>query len=166
MTDARVEIDIAAQGDLAGIVALQAANQMARGGMLSAALPREYIAAMMRDMPLIVARRAGHVVGFLMTSARAMHAEVPVIRAMFAAYPGSEDAYIYGPICVDRSERGRGLAARMFSKLRRLEPGREGILFIRLDNEVSLRAHRHMGMREVARFALTGVHYAVFSYMG
>jgi hypothetical protein len=36
----------------------------------------------------------------------------------------------------------------MFAELRELLPGREGILFIRTDNVVSLRAHQKMGMRQ------------------
>lgn len=165
-TPAPATIGEATEADLDGILALQAANQIARGGMLSAELARDRIAEMMRSMPLVVARRDGRVTGFLMTSTRAMHAELPVIRAMFAAYPGAADAYVYGPICIDATERGQGLAAAMFAALRRLEPGREGVLFIRLDNEASLRAHRRMGMQQVATFALNGADFAVFSYVG
>jgi predicted GNAT family acetyltransferase len=54
----------------------------------------------------------------------------------------------------------------MFTELRRLERGREGILFIRRDNPASLRAHRKMGMREVAGFVLGGIDYVVLSYVG
>ena len=75
-----------------------------------------------------------------MASTRAMMAELPVIAAMFSAYTAAADAYVYGPVCVDPAERGNGLAAAMFAQLRRLEPGREGVLFIRADNEASLRA--------------------------
>jgi hypothetical protein len=54
----------------------------------------------------------------------------------------------------------------MFMELRRLEPGREGVLFIRRDNEASLRAHARMDMREVAGFQFKGFDFAVFSYRG
>ena len=166
MTETQADISAATEADLDGILALQAANQIERGGMLSAELPRTRIEAMMRTMPLIVARRGRRIGGFLMASTRMINAELPVVRAMFTAYPGAAEAYVYGPICVDSAERGNGLAAAMFSELRRLEPGREGVLFIRIDNEVSLQAHRRMGMREVARFELGGADFAVFSYFG
>ena len=155
----------ATEADLDGIVALQAANQISRGGILAAELPRERIAQMLHEMPLIVAKREGRITGFLMTSARTMNADVPVVRAMFAAYAGAPDAYVYGPICVDAAERGQGLAPAMFAELQHLAPGREGVLFIRNDNEASLRAHRRMGMQEVAAFELGGVGFAVFSYV-
>ena len=166
MTDWKEMIRQATEADLDGIVALQRANQMAQGGMLSAEIPRWRIAEMMHSMPLIVAKRDGHVRGFLMASTRAMMAELPVIAAMFSAYTAAADAYVYGPVCVDPAERGNGLAAAMFAQLRRLEPGREGVLFIRADNEASLRAHGRMGMREVAQFKLDGADFAVFSYIG
>lgn len=166
MARTQVEIGTATASDLEGILALQAANQIARGGMLSAEFPRSRVEAMMRAMPLIVARHEGRVTGFLMSTTRAMNADFPVIRAMFQAYGGSEDAYVYGPICVGQEARGQGVAEAMFTELRRLEPGREGVLFIRADNEASLRAHRRMGMREVGRFALDGTGFLVFAYRG
>jgi predicted GNAT superfamily acetyltransferase len=152
--------------DLDGIVALQAANQPERGGTLSTCLLPARIAEMMSEMPLIVARRDGRVAGYLMTSTREMNADVPVINAMLAAYPGTADAYVYGPICVDAGARGKGLAQAMFSELRRLIPMREGILFIRRDNPASLRAHEKMGMRQVAGFVFGGSEFVVLSCPG
>jgi len=160
-----VDISRASEIDLDGIMELQAANQAERGGSLSASLPRSRIAEMMNDMPLIVARRGGRVTGFLMTSSRAMNADVPIIGAMLAAYSGAADAYVYGPICVSAEERGQGVAQAMFAELRRLLPGREGVLFIRRDNTASLRAHAKMGIREVATFVLNGNDFAALSYV-
>jgi predicted GNAT superfamily acetyltransferase len=163
---AGVDIARATEADLDGILELQAANQPERGGMLSASLSRSRVAAMMVGRPLIVARRSGRVIAFLMNSTREMNDGVPIIRAMLDAYPGTADGYVYGPICVDQEERGQGLAQAMFTELRRVEPGREGILFIRRDNPASLRAHTRMGMREVAGFAFGGIDYVVLSYVG
>jgi predicted GNAT superfamily acetyltransferase len=166
MTEFEADIGRATEADLDGIMALQAANQPERGGSLSASLPRVRIAEMMREMPLIVARRGDRIAGFLMTGTRAMAADVPIVSAMFTAYAGASNAYVYGPICVAAEERGRGLAQAMFSELRRLAPAREGVLFIRRDNVASLRAHEKMGMREVADFVYGGSEFAVLSYLG
>ena len=166
MTRSGTDILRASLSDLEGIVALQAANQPERGGTLSACLTPARIAEMMSEMPLIVARRDGRVAGYLMTSTREMNADVPVIKAMLAAYPGTADAYVYGPICVEAEARGKGLAQAMFSELRRLVPTREGILFIRRDNPASLRAHEKMGMREVAGFVFGGSEFVVLSWPG
>src|SRR5262245_34577876 len=145
---------------------LQAANQPERGGMLSASLPRSRVAEMVRERSVIVARRSDRIVAFLMNSTREMSDDVPIVRAMLDAYPGTADAYVYGPICVKEEERGKGLAQAMFAELRRLERGREGILFIRHDNPASLRAHTRMGMHEVAGFVFGGQDYVVLAYVG
>lgn len=166
MTDALRDIGRAGKADLDGIQELLEANQSERGGTLSASIPRGKILTMMQEMPLIVARHNGRVTGFLMTATRAMNADMPIIQAMFSAYKGSADAYVYGPVCVGEDERGKGLAQAMFNELKRLEPGREGILFIRRDNQASLRAHHRMGMSEVAGFQFNASEYAVLSYMG
>ena len=121
---------------------------------------------MLAAMPVIVARRAGRVVGFLVSSAPTAELDIPIVRAMLAAYPGGPGAYVYGPVVVAGSERGKGLAQAMFTRLRALLPGREGILFIRCDNLASLRAHEKMGMREVASFTHDGIGFAVFAYFG
>jgi predicted GNAT superfamily acetyltransferase len=166
MTTGQVEVGRATEGDLDGVLELQAANQADRGGMLSASISRVQIAEMMREMPLIVARRNKSVVGFLMAGSRAMAAEVPIVNAMLVVYSGASDAYVYGPICVAAEERGNGLAQAMFAELRRLLPAREGILFIRRDNVASLRAHQKMGMNEVGHFVFAGSEFSVLSYVG
>lgn len=156
----------ASESGLNSIIELQAANQPERGGTLSGSLPYPRVAEMMREMPLIVARRDNLITGYLMTSTRTMNNDVPIIKAMFSAYQGTADAYLYGPICVAAEERGKGLAQAMFLEIRRMMPGREGILFIRRDNTASLRAHAKMGIREVASFIFDGNELAVLSYIG
>ena len=172
MQETAPQVGLAAEADLPGILALQAANQPGRGGMLSAELPRERLAAMLQEMPQVVARRGGEVVGYLLASRPAATSHVPVVAAMLAAWPGSAEAaeaagdYVYGPICVAASERGHGVAQALSAALQRLLPGREGVLFIRRDNPASLRAHARMGAREVAGFTQEGVDYAVLVLPG
>jgi predicted GNAT superfamily acetyltransferase len=166
MTEDIVRIHRATEDDIDGIMALQTENQPEQGGMLSANFPRHRIAEMMRDIPVIVARRNGRVIGFLLSSTQEMHTGVPIIEAMLAAYSDAADFYVYGPICVKAEERGKGLAQAMFQELRHLEPRRHYILFVRNDNQASLKAHRKMGMREVASFVFRGNEHIVFSSVG
>jgi L-amino acid N-acyltransferase YncA len=148
------EITEATAEDIGGILDMQGRNQPERGGALSAPLPREWLDAAVSDMPVIVATKQGHVVGYLISASREAYAGMPVVTAMLRAYPGAaSDAYVYGPVCVGEEARGRGLAAAMSAALRAGLPGRKGVLFIRHDNAASLRAHEKTGMREVAGFA-------------
>jgi L-amino acid N-acyltransferase YncA len=126
---------------------------------------REQIASSIQASPAVVARRNGKVIGFVLTRDKS-GVNPPILEAMFRAYPGAENAYSYGPVCVDTSARGFGIAAMMFEELRKLLPGREGVLFIKASNESSLRAHRKMDMREVGEFTFENTRLIVFAYEG
>ena len=166
-TISNIEIAIARESDLDGVLELQAANQMSNGGTLSASFSRSQLQLIMNEMPLLVARRAENVVGFLICSTGEMVGDIPIILAMLDSYPTrAHDAYVYGPVCIDVKERGNGLAQLLFEELRRLLPGREGVLFIRRDNDASIRSHRKMGMREVSMFSYGGMEHIVLSYVG
>ena len=164
MTIVGYEIALATSADIDGILELQEENLSHRGGMLSVALSREWFERTLSEMPIIVTRKEGRIVGFLVSSSFAAFAKVPVIEAMLRAYPGDDGAYIYGPICVAHSERGRGLAPRMFAALQTQLSGREGILFIRRDNAASLKAHLKMGIQEVGEFTHRDLVHTVLAY--
>ena len=155
------EIALATRGDIVGILDLQEQNLLGRGGLLSVRLPGAFIEAALDDLPQIVARRDGKIVAYLLAGSRSVHAQTPIIKAMFRAYSGSHDAYIYGPICVAESERGHGLATALFAEMRKRLPERECVAFVRRDNAASLRAHLKMGMKDVASLEHDGVAHAV-----
>ena len=160
-----IEIGRATLEDLDGILKLAEANHASRGGSLTGTLRREAVRETIDALPIVVARRVGNVIGFLLAWNKSP-SNPPWIQAMLNAYSGASDAYIYGPICVDSRERGRGVAGAMFAELRRLLPGREGILFIRRDNEASLRAHRKLGMSQKAEYVYEGSAFVVLAYCG
>ena len=166
MAGAMCHIRLATLTDAPGILDLQASNLPDRGGLLSVGFPQAWFEAAIAAMPVIIAERDGEVLGYLVSAPFSALAQVPIVQAMLRAYPGSEDGYLYGPICVAEAERGRGLALALFAELRAQLPGREGIAFIRRDNAVSLRAHRRMGMREVAEFDFKGAPHAVIACPG
>ncbi|WP_341528387.1 GNAT family N-acetyltransferase [Nostoc sp. UHCC 0302] len=160
-----VVIERASLSDVDGILKLSEANDAEHGGMLLGRLEREAVVMTISDLPSVVARKDRQVVGFLLSWQKTA-AKLPTVRAMLQVYPGTKDAYLYGPICVDETMRGRGIAGAMFAKLRNLLPEREGILFIKANNEPSLQAHRKMGMCKVAEFTAQGTDFLVFAYNG
>ena len=155
------EIALATRGDIVGILDLQEQNLLGRGGLLSV---RRFIEAALDDLPQIVARRDGKIVAYLLAGSRSVHAQTPIIKAMFRAYSGSHDAYICGPISVAESERGHGLVTALFAELRERLPERECVAFVRRDNVASLRAHLKMGMKDVASFEHDDVAHAVLAF--
>jgi predicted N-acetyltransferase YhbS len=160
------EVTPAARDDIPAILDLQEQNLRSHGGALSVRFSREWFEQAISDMPIIVARCEGHVVGYVVSTPLTAQAHDPIIQAMLRAYRGSSNAYNYGPICVAKAHRGRGLAIAMFKELRARLPGREGFTFIRADNTASRNVHLKMGMREVAEFALNDAAYVVVAYKG
>jgi predicted GNAT superfamily acetyltransferase len=166
MTSPDVEIGLATATDVAGILDLQERNLRKNGGALSVPMSREWLAAAVGKMPIVVARRGRQIVGYVVSSSLADQSADPILDAMLQAHPGAPGAYVYGPICVAEGERGKGVARAMFDALRAELPGREGFTFIRADNAVSRKVHAGMGMREAATFSVNGVGYVVVAYSG
>jgi L-amino acid N-acyltransferase YncA len=166
MASSDYEIALATHADIAGILDLQEQNLREQGGTLSVRFSREWFESALAGMPVLVARKAGRVVGYLVSSSPAAQSHVPIIQAMLRAYPGAPDAYLYGPICVAESERGQNLPAALMSALGERLPGREGITFIRRDNTRSMRAHAKIGMREVAELTHGDAAIVVVVYPG
>jgi len=149
--------------DAAAISALLEANGAARGGALFGEWPVEVVARWIDVGGLIlVAWDGGYLVGALFTCEKDWVSAPPAV-AMLRAWPGQPDAYVYGPVCIDRAARGQGVLEAMYADLVARRPGREAILFIKASNGPSLRAHQRLGMAEVARFTLRGEVFLVFS---
>jgi L-amino acid N-acyltransferase YncA len=157
-------ISVATLEDISDIVALQSQNHVSRGGALSVEFPARWFERAIEDMPIVIARRQGRLVGYLVSSSQAAIQDHPLPQAKFRAYPASPGAYNSGPLCIAASERGRGLVSSLFAEQRALLQGREGVAFIRQDNAASRAVHARYGFREVAEFSHAGVEYLVVSY--
>ena len=164
--NADYKITLATPQDIPEILALQEPNVIDRGGGLTVRQTADWFDRTMGEMPIIVARRGGKLVGYLLSTSLAAKAHVPVVQEMLRRFPPPPDCYLYGPVCVDAAERGKGLAGMMFEELRARLPGRPAMTFIRADNAPSLRAHRKMGMRELGTFTSEALPHIALTYTG
>jgi L-amino acid N-acyltransferase YncA len=155
------DIGVATTEDIPELLVLQAENQVSRGGALSIEFPATWFENVIREMPIVIARRDRQLVGYLVSSSLEATRIYPLIQAMFRAYPAKPGAYSSGPLCIDAKERGQGLVAKLFDLQRSLLLGREGVAFIRRDNAASRAAHAEYGFLEVAEFSHLGVEYLV-----
>ncbi len=160
------EIALAKPEDIAGIIILQDPNVIDRGGGLSVRQTADWFKRSMLEMPIIVGRRDGKVVGYVLSTSLAAKSHVPIVQAMLRSFPAPPDCYLYGPVCVAETERGKGLAGVMFEELRAQLPGRTAMTFIRADNAPSLKAHRKMGMQKLGTFMSEGVPHVALAYSG
>jgi L-amino acid N-acyltransferase YncA len=157
-------ISVAVAEDIPDILALQSENHVSKRGSLSIAFPARWFERVIEDMPIVIARRDGQLVGYLVSSSQTATRHLALPQAKYHAYPAGPDAYNSGPLCIAAGERGRGLAAKLFEAQRSLLPGREGVAFIRQDNAASRAVHARLGFREVAAFSHAGAAYLVVSY--
>lgn len=145
-------VSLATLKDVDEIARLIEANSADRGGHISPEFGRATIEKLLkRSATILIARAGARLAGVLFSSDKDFRF-TPSVSAMLRAWPGSSNAYVYGPVCIDEPDRGNGLLAKMFDQLKKRLPGREAILFIERTNETSLRAHLRLGMRVVADF--------------
>jgi hypothetical protein len=159
-----IKTRLATSADAGAISALLTANTADRGGMLLGRWPREAIERRIAtgQLMVIATDEDDRLLGALLTSETSFE-DAPPVQAMLKAWPGSPDAYVYGPVCVVQEGRGRGVLEALYAKLKVTRPGREAILFIREDNTRSLKAHLRLGMRAVARYDFEGELFIVLS---
>ena len=158
-----IETRAATIEDAEPISALLTANAPGRGGALHGEWPIGVVTKWIEGGALVVVAIDGpKLAGVLFTSEKAQASAPPVV-AMLKAWPGSADAYVYGPVCVDQAARGLGVLEAMYGHAVASLPGREAVLFINAGNTRSLKAHARLGMVQVASFTLGEQAFIVLS---
>src|SRR6516225_11469276 len=160
------DISLATPNDVLGILALQEPNLPDSGGSLSVRLTEDWFKQAVAAKSVVVGKHNDKVVGYVLGTSLAAKAHVPIVQAMMRAFPPPPDCYLYGPVCVAETERGKGLAGALFEVLQRHMAGRPAMTFIRADNIASRRAHRKMGMNELGTFIHEDVPHITLSYSG
>jgi len=178
-----MEIARAAPYDHDGILDLQSRCLLAnlspeesKEGFLSAEFSLAQIAAMASDLGVVVAREEGRVVGYMCASRMDFTDPPPIVDAMLRSLEGKAlegrvltgaSTFIYGPVCIDRGFRAKGLLRRMFSALKAKLRGRFefGVAFVAADNLRSLRAHVDgLGMADKGLFQHGGHKYHALAF--
>jgi GNAT superfamily N-acetyltransferase len=160
------DISLGRAEDIPGILVLQEANLAERGGGLAVRQTTDWYRNAIREKSLVVGRYDSKVVGYVLGTSLAAKAHVMIVQTMLRSFPPPPDCYLYGPVCVAKTQRGKGLAGALFQVLQTHMAGRPAMTFIRADNMLSLRAHRKMGMSELGAFVTDDVSYIALSYNG
>jgi hypothetical protein len=170
---APVVFRLAKPPDYPAILRLQSANfignlspEERREGFLSAEFTSRQVAEMAEDLGTTVAAVGGDVVAFLCACRSEFNHGSPVIAKMLESYDrvkfygkalSSYNSYVYGPVCIDRAYRRRGLLRGLYEAQKRELAGRYevGVAFVSRTNPYSLKAHvAGLGMTEVATLSL------------
>jgi hypothetical protein len=160
------EISLGRVADIPGVLALQEINLLERGGSLSVRQTADWFRQAIVEKSLVVGRHRKKVVGYVLGTSLAAKTHVMIIQTMLRDFPPLPDCYLYGPVCVAETERGKGLAGALFEELQRHMAGRPAMTFVRADNIASRRAHRKMGMSELGTFIHEDVPHIALGYSG
>jgi hypothetical protein len=145
-------------------------------GFLSAIFTERQVAAMAEDLGITVALVDGRVVAFLCAFRNDFDHGSPVVAQMLASYGrmwfegkllSGYRSYVYGPVCIDRLFRRRGVLRRLYEAQKQDLAGRFdiGVALIARDNVHSLDAHvGGLGMIETGDFDLNGQIFATVAF--
>ena len=169
--------------DYSDLLQLQEANLFVnlpaaqhKHGFLSARFAAEQFAQMNRDAAVVVAEDNGHIVGYACSAGADFSRQSPILAAMIATfgrltYLGTTliDARvcIYGPVCVDRAWRGRGVLRGLIVRMKEELAGQYEVAaaFISKVNPRSLAAHVDgLGMTVLGDFAFEAGRYWIVAF--
>ena len=169
--------------DYPAILSLQSANYIAnlsanerKQGFLSAQFSPEQTAKIAEALGTTVAVVDSCFAGFLCACRNEFETGSPVIAKMLESYDdmkfegrrlSSFKSYIYGPVCIDRNYRGRGLLRGLYHAQKKELAGQfdVGVAFVSRSNPHSLTAHVDgLGMTEVGDFECRGNTYATLVF--
>lgn len=178
-----IEYRRANAGDYPAILTLQAANYIAhlsederKEGFLSAQFTPEQTAQIAEDLGTMVAVVDDRLAGFLCAFRKEFDTGSPVIAKMLESYDRFvlEDrplnyfnSYIYGPVCIARECRKRGLLRGLYEAQKQDLTGKFdiGVAFVARNNPHSLQAHVNgLGMTEVGDFECRSNLYATLAF--
>jgi len=179
----KIQYRRATPDDYAAILDLQCANYIANlseeereQGFLSAQFTPEQTAQIAEDLGTMVALVDDQVAGFLCAFRKEFPTGSPVIAKMLEAYDRLNfegrplrafNSYIYGPVCIGREYRGRGLLRGLYEAQKKDLAGQFeiGVAFVSRSNSHSLSAHvAGLGMSEAGDFEVRGNVYATLAF--
>lgn len=178
-----MEFKRATAKDVPAILQLQAANLVAnldaadrQDGFLSAEFTRRQLEEMATDIAIVVASEQGSVLGFLCAARCEYCTQFPLVAAMIRTFSevqfqgrplSAYRSFIYGPVCIARAQRGRGLLVGLYQALLNTVEGKYevGVALIAKENPRSLRAHvRKLAMTPVGEFDFAGRWFDILAF--
>jgi hypothetical protein len=169
--------------DVPAILRLQSANHIAnlaeeerKEGFLSAEFTPEQVAAIAEDLGTMLAIVENKIAGFVCAFRREFNHGSSVLARMLDCYDhvqfdgkplSSFNSYIYGPVCIDRDYRRRGLLRGLYEAQKKDLASRfdVGVAFVSRSNPHSLQAHvAGLGMSEVGDFEVQGNSHVILAF--
>lgn len=178
-----IEYRRAGPEDYAEIVRLQRSNYIAnltaeerREGFLSAEFSLDQVAAIASDLGIAIVTMDDALAGCLCGIRREFDHGSPVVEKMLESYDqawfqgkplSAFNSYIYGPVCIARQYRRRGLLRGLYDFQNKDLAGQfeVGVALVSHSNPHSMQAHvEGLGMTEAGEFELNGNLFAILAF--
>lgn len=178
-----MELRRARPEDIPAILEVQSANFVGnleeaerQDGFLSIEFTRKHLEEMADNVGIVVASDEGRLAGFLCASTREFNRPFPLLAALLEQFDqidygglslASHRLFIYGPVCIARSSRGRGLLRGLYMTLKKEVTSRYdvGVAFVADRNPHSLRAHIDgLGMDQVGEYIFSEKRYHILAF--
>jgi predicted GNAT superfamily acetyltransferase len=147
-----------------------------KAGFLSIEYSAEELALLNQELGIFVALKDDHLAGFLINQTMEFAVQSPLITAMVKRFSevqyngrplSSFRTFIYGPVCVDRKQRGRGILEGLYDVMLKTLQGQYdvGVAFVSDNNPRSFYAHRDkLGMNVVDEFRFNDQKYSTLVF--
>lgn len=138
--------------------------------------PEQFLSLIEEENGLAIACDGDRVISYAMAASWEYWSVWPLFQHMIADLPNieylgrrlsTENSYQYGPVCIDKEYRGRGVLEHIFEFSRRQMAPRYPVMvtFINQINPRSYDAHtRKVGMEFLKTFDFNGNHYYELGY--
>jgi GNAT superfamily N-acetyltransferase len=150
-------------------------EQQEREGFVFAQHTLPLLRRMASELPQAIALVEDRVAAYCLALPLSLEAEFPSLAPMFARFPRCAFRgrpltdcrfFVGGQVCVDRPQRGRGLAARLYEHVARSVPEEYELCVteVAARNVVSLRAHAKLGFEPLARYVADGEEWVIVAW--
>lgn len=168
--------------DISGIEALQErylhrslTPEERKSGFVTTPFTQEQIEDRIANKGLFVTEDKGEIVAYVYAGRWEFFEQWPIFPYMTSRFPYLKyknyklttfDTFQYGPVCVDKKYRGKGVFNQTFEAMR-LEWLKEfelSITFINAINDVSVKAHDKLGWKLIDRFYFNDNNYLSLAF--
>ena len=168
--------------DIRGILSLQEANLVSnmtelekeQGFVTTPFVPAQINEIIAQD-GLFVAEDDGHIVAYIFGGSWTYYGQWEIFNYMSSRFPDlsfgdflvtRENSFQYGPICIAKTHRGKGLMNKIYEEMRTVMIHRYplAVTFINSTNQISCRAHNKLGWEIIDEFSYNDNSYLTLAY--
>lgn len=148
--------------DINSVATLLQANSESQQGGLYGEYPQNKVEAMYQySINTIIAINQENIVAVVFSFPVTSFSIPPIAQEINRRFPEiTQNNWFYGPVCIDKSHRGKSLLKDLYQQICSLHGGHP-IAFVNSENIRSLKAHQKLGMEIVKNIEFKGTSWWV-----